>query len=249
MLACNIMFRTASFALAATLVLAAAVAQADIVYLKGAGKISGRIVNQTETSVEVDIGSGRVTVPMSRVERIEKKKSALDEFDERAAALGPRDGAGWLALAQWAVAEGLGVQARKAYQTLLALDPSNPDANRALGFVELNGRWVTEDEAYRARGYVRFEGEWVTPAEQQAILQERAAQDAQERARLQSEARARDADARAAEAEARAAEAAAQAQVGIPLWYAWGPGPVVWPQPPVIVPPPHPAPRPRSVPR
>jgi len=239
--------------LASGLLLAPVAASADVVYLKGAGKISGRILNQTETSVEIDIGSGRVTVPMSRVDRIEKKRSALDEYDDRTAALGPRDRAGWLALAQWASGEGLGVQAKRAYEKVLAIAPNDPEANRALGRVELDGRWVTEDEAYRARGYVRFEGEWITPAEHEAILRERAAEDAKRLAEAESEARARDAEARALEAEARAEEAearAAEQSAGIPVWYGWGPGPIVWPPPPVIIPPvPRPTPPPRPVPR
>jgi hypothetical protein len=248
------MHKVVSIAAVTVLVLGPALAVADDVYLKGAGTISGRIVLQTETSVEVDIGAGRVTVPMSRVVRIEKRRSALDEYDDRAAALGPRDRAGWLALAQWASSQGLGGQARKAYERVLAIAPSDPDANRALGYVELDGRWVTEDEAYRARGYVKFEGEWITPAEHEAILRERAAEAAEERARSESEARVRDAEARALEAEARAAEAEARAAVqqpiGIPLWSGWGPGPIVWPPLPVIVPPVyHPTPVPRQVPR
>ena len=202
-----------AFVCGVALVLTSSAAFADIVYLKGAGKISGRIVNQTETSVEVDVGAGRVTVSMTSVDHIEKGRSALDEYDERAAKLGPRDREGWIALAQWASSQGLGVQARRAYENVLRVEPNDPVANRALGRVQLDGRWVSEDEAYQARGYVRFEGQWITPAEQQAILQQRTAQAANDRAQLDAEARARDAEARAQEAEARAKEAEARAAI------------------------------------
>ena len=43
-------------------------------------------------------------------------------------------------------------------------------ANKALGMVQLNGRWVTQEESYQAQGYVQFEGKWMTPAEQQSIV-------------------------------------------------------------------------------
>ena len=120
---------------------------------------------------------------------------------------------------------------------MLAVAPNDPEANSALGRVSVDGRWVTEEESYRARGYVELDGDWMTPAERDAILRERAATEAADRRQVESEARVRDAEARAREAEARAAEAEAAAaepaQEGIPLWWGWGPGPVIWPTQPV----------------
>ena len=65
------------------LLLVPTIALADEVFLAGAGSISGRIVEQTETMVKVDIGGGIMGVPMSRVERIMKGRTPLDEYDER----------------------------------------------------------------------------------------------------------------------------------------------------------------------
>ena len=59
-------------------------------------------------------------------------------------------------------------------------NPSNPEANEALGRVQLDGAWVAEEEAYRARGYVPYDGRWVTPAEHEALLREREAGEAGE---------------------------------------------------------------------
>ena len=117
--------------------------------------------------------------------------------------------------------------------------------------MKMDGRWVSEDESYRARGYVQYEGEWITPAEHEAILRERAAEDARDRERREAESRVREAEARAEEAEARAREAEAQqASEGIPLWYGWGAGPAYWPAGPVVRPPVAPSrPVARPVPR
>lgn len=217
------------------LVVALAVAKggvADVIYLKGAGKLEGRIIEQNDESVVVDIGAGTMTVPRDRVERIEEGQSALDDYREREAALDPGDSEGWLELANWASNHALGTQARQAYQQVLKTDPENPAANQALGRVQLDGRWVSAEESYRARGYVQFEGQWMTPAEQQSILDERAAWTEAQRARYEADARAREAEARARQAEAEA-EAAAEPVYGIPLWWgAWGPGPGYWPQNP-----------------
>ena len=180
-------------------------AVADVVYLRHGGKLEGRIVQRSETSVEIDIGAGTMTFPMSSVDRIEEGRSPLDEYDERAAALDANDGSGWLALARWAARAGLGTQSTRAYRHALDLDPNDPEANRALGRETVDGRWMTQEEAYRARGYVSFEGQWMTPGEQESILRSR-------------EAEARD----------------QQSSYGFPLyWGGWGAGPGAWPRNPL----------------
>jgi hypothetical protein len=220
--------------------------RADEVYLKGGGKVSGRVVERTATSVAVDVGAGTVTVPADRVERIEERRSPLDDYHDRAGRLAAADTAGWLALGRWASDQGLSTQAREAYSRVLATAPDDPEANRALGRVSVDGRWMTEEESYRARGYVELDGEWMTPVEREAILRSRAAEAEADRQKVESEARVKEAEARAREAEARAAEAEAeQAPEGIPLWWGWGPGPVLWPTQPVSGPS-RPVARPRN---
>ncbi len=226
-----------------------ALLRADEVLLKGGGKVSGRIVKRTATSVEIDVGAGSVTVPMARVERIQEGRSALQDYYDRAGALASEDLAGWKELARWASAQGLATQARQAYERVIRINPSDADANLARGNVEMDGRWVTEAESYRARGYVQFEGRWVTPAEQESILRQRAADTEAARSQRALDAQVREAEARAREAEARARAAetgagqAGSTDEGIPLWWGggWGPGVGIWP--PVVQPtPPTPPP-------
>lgn len=242
--------RTARLLLA--IVSAAGAAAGDEVYLKGGGRLSGKIVSRTDATIEVDVGAGTIGVPAASVLRIEEGRSPLHEFDERASRIAAGDVDGWLALGEWATAKGLSSQAREAYHRALAASPGDPRANAALGNVELDGRWVSQDEAMKAKGYVRYQGEWISQAEQDAILREQAAEDARERQRQQDETRLREAEARAAEAEARAREAEAQAAEqeleGLPVWYGWGAGPGYWPSGPVVRPPATPG-RPRPVPR
>jgi hypothetical protein len=233
-------------------------AAADEVYLKGGGRLSGKIVSQTATTIEVDVGAGKIGVPASSVLRVEKGRSPLHEYEDRAGALAAGDVEGWLALGDWAKAQGLSTQAREAHNRALAASPSDPRANAAVGKVQLDGRWVSEDEAMKARGYVQYQGEWISPAEREAILREEAAEAERDRERQKTETRLREAEARAAEAEARAREAEAAAAAsqeeleGLPLWYGWGAGPVHWPSGPVItqpIAPSRPITRPRPVPR
>jgi hypothetical protein len=163
---------------------------ADDVYLKGGGEITGQIVEQSDKAVTIDIGGGSLTVQMSQVVRIEKGVSPLQEYRARAAKVSAGDAEGWRALARWARDQALATEARKAWMKVVGLLPDDAEANRALGHVQLNGQWVTEEESYRARGFVQFEGQWVSPDERQAILDERHARSQQEQAALQAQIQA-----------------------------------------------------------
>ena len=220
--------------------------QADILHFKSGGRIEGRIIEQTDESVEIQVGAGTMSFPMSSIARIEEARSVLDDYDEQLAKIAPEDRDGWLALGDWASARGLHNQARFAYQRVLQLDPDNALANRALGRVNVDGNWLAEDEAYLARGYVRFEGEWMLPEQRLAIEQQRQNEAAVEQLRNETraaEARAREAEARAqqAEAEARAVEEAREDEF---IYQPYGPH---RPSRPIHPRPPEPEPEPEPV--
>jgi hypothetical protein len=204
---------------------------ADVVHLKGGAKFTGRILDQNEEQVTIHVGYGSITVSMERVERIELGRSPFDEYEERAGKLDPMDVNGWRDLARWAAVQGLSVQSQAAYQKVLALAPDDPQAREALGYVRVDGRWVTEEESYRARGYVKYEGEWMSPAEVQAA-QNAAARD---QARDEAAKRASDAEYEASMERLRQKEAASAAQSKEFMeWkadpvYGWGYGVTAWP--------------------
>jgi len=228
-------FNSPFVALAVLLLAAPTTALADVVFLKSGGKMEGRIVERSDSSVEIDIGAGSLRFPMSSVDRIEEGRSTLDDYDERAEKVAADDRDGWMELARWASGVGLGAQSRRAYERVLALDPGDSEANRALGRVQVDGQWMSEDDAYRARGYVWFEGRWVTPSEQESILRTRETEQAAAQARAQTaEAQARAAEAQAREAEARADAQAQRSRQQSPFyWGTWGPGPSTWPSNPL----------------
>ena len=212
----------------ATLTAAAAVvalsvsAHAEQVVLKSGGRINGILLERTSTHVVMQVGPGRLSIPLTSVERVIDGRSPLALFAERAARLSGIDREGWLDLGLWAREAGLDTQARECFARVLALDPQNPTARAAVGDVLLNGRWVDADEAYRARGYVRFEGSWMLPEERDELMRDRALRREEQRARAEAEVRVQEAEARAREAEAaaRAAEAAASGYgYGMPIGY------------------------------
>ncbi len=214
---------------------------ADEVFLKGGGKFTGRITQQDEERITVDIGDGSIGFSMERVERIVKGRSDLDEYDARAGKLQPGDVDGWRSLAQWASSRGLSRQSRLAWEKVVAVAPDDQEARRALGFVQVDGRWLTEEESFRAQGYVQYEGEWMTPAEvqvaQSAAASELAREDAERRA-MDAEAAAADARQRAEEAERRAQQSQQDQLNNNPVyWGGFGYGVTTWPSTPVTRPP------------
>ena len=211
---------------------------ADVVYVKGGGSFSGRILEQTAEKVVIDFGDGTIGLQMDQVEKIERGTSPLDEFDARAKKLGPQDVDGWRSLGLWAATKGLPAQSRAAYKRVLALAPDDREAREALGFVQVGGRWLSEEESYRARGFGKVDGEWMTPAEAQLAQSDAA----REQARADADKRAADAQFLASmsqlqkqEDEKRARDEADRMRnnpVSNPVYVTgWGYGVTTWPNP------------------
>mgnify|MGYP003694313807 CR=1 FL=1 len=218
-------------------------ASADVVYLKSGGAFSGRIVSRSATTIDMDIGAGPGGDSHGERRARRGEPFPLQEFEDRAARIPADNGRGLARPGR------LGGRARAGHPGPRGLQPRaerisrHTRANEAVGNVYRRRALGGRDEAYRARGYIKFEGQWMMPAEQEAILRERVAENAMEHQRREGEERAREGrEARADEAEARArqaeadAEATAKAQDGIPVWYGWGAGPSVWPTGPIVVP-------------
>ena len=187
-------------------------ARGDEVYTRSGGRLTGEIVERRAHSLVLDIGIGRVELPLSYVDRVVTGEAPITVYRQRARAMASDDVEGWLSLGHWAAENELQTQAAEAFQRVLSLDPGNAAAQQALGRVNVGGAWMTPEESYEARGLVRFNGAWVSPQERDDSLAER--DEAQRRAREEADEQARvretEARLRAAEAEARIAEATAR---------------------------------------
>ncbi len=221
-------------------VIAAVPVLADDIYLRGGGQITGQIVEQTEDSVTVDIGGGTISAKMSSVVKIDKNNSPLQEYRERAAKIPAGDAEGWRELARWAAGYSLSSQAREAYRKVVAILPDDEEANKALGMVQVNGTWITEEENFRSQGYVQFEGKWMTPAEQQSIIAERQTQQAQAEADRQANAAKveqieaqEQADKKRQEEERNQLDANNNSYYNPNTVWGWGTGPGYWHNPTV----------------
>ena len=188
--------------------------RADEVYTRSGGHLTGEIVERGPQSLVVDIGIGRVELPLSYVDRVVPGEAPITVYRQRARALRADDLEGWLALGRWAGENDLGTQSAEAFEVVVSRDPDNAAAQKALGRVNVGGTWMTREESYEARGLVRWDGRWMTPDERDVALAERDAALKRARDEADEQARVRETEARlrAAEAQARIAEAQAREQ-------------------------------------
>ncbi len=68
--------------------------------------------------------------------------------------------AGQWALAEWCRAHGLDQLRRQHLRRILDLEPDHAGARQALGYTQVRGQWVTQDEFMRQQGYVLYRGKW-----------------------------------------------------------------------------------------
>lgn len=196
---------------------------ADEVHLRGGGRLTGQILAQTESDVTIDIGAGSMTVPMSTVVGIDRSTSPLQEYRERVASMSAGDIEEWRKLARWATGQGLSAQARDAYQVVHNAHPDDAEANRALGLVFHDNRWMTEEQTYEARGYVRYGGDWMLPAERDSILRDEEARAEANRLKVAAQVRESEATRKEEDAEEQRREDEERARnrlptLGDPLW-------------------------------
>ncbi|MCU0728074.1 MAG: hypothetical protein MUE73_20185 [Planctomycetes bacterium] len=138
-------------ALAALLILAAAAA-ADTLYLKNGGTFEGKLVEKTATHYVFRIpGVGVQRIPLNDVLRVEEKDTAADEYERRRAALGAGDAEARYGLGLWCETQGLRREAREMFAEVLELAPDHAEARAKLGYAKYDGRWVEKREAERLR--------------------------------------------------------------------------------------------------
>ena len=151
---------------------------ADILHMRDGRRIEGQIVEETALKVRIKTGFGVLEFKPAEIESIERKKSKLQEFEERWEAATNADN--FFALGEWAQAKRMRKQAKRAMRRAVALDPQHKGANIALGLVEYRGEWMRpevrdermardHEKQMRERGLVLYKQRWVTLAEAQQL--------------------------------------------------------------------------------
>ena len=155
-------------------------ALADILHMKDGRTVEGQVIEETSSVVKIKTRVGTLTFKPAEIERIERKKSAVEEFDERyAAAEGADD---FHALGLWAEKQRMRKHSKRAMRKAVEVDPMHEAANTWLGNVLYDGRWMKPEEAerlaaeateaaQRAKGLVPYGGRWVSPEDKARLEQ------------------------------------------------------------------------------
>ncbi len=156
-------------------VLLSCLARADVIHYKDGRTLEGTISARTATDITVTTEFGKVVVPLSKVARIEEKRTAAQEFAARRADVPAGDAAALFELALWARDNGLVADSRALLREVIALVPDHSLANESLGRVKVGDRWLdpAEVEEYvkqheaeqRAAGLLWEDGGWQPEAQ------------------------------------------------------------------------------------
>ncbi|PCJ15377.1 MAG: hypothetical protein COB10_01085 [Planctomycetota bacterium] len=115
---------------------------ADIFHLSGGETIEGTIVRETGDLISIRSNDGKITtIDRSRIERIEKKSTFLDEYLKRSASIKVDDLEGNFDLAKWCHEVKLASLSQKHLKLVLAIDPDHDVARTILGYVWIGGDW------------------------------------------------------------------------------------------------------------
>jgi hypothetical protein len=150
--------------------------------------------------------AGEVTVPRSMVERIEKSKSVVEEYEEKEDGIDQADAGAWVKLGLWCRAKNLPVREREAFEKAIEIDPDHEIARKHLGYEKVDGVWLQGDDIFRAKGLVRYGDRWVTPAQRDELT----ARDREEARRVKREDELHESEKQKLEAEAKLIEAEAK---------------------------------------
>ncbi|MDP6386635.1 MAG: hypothetical protein QGI93_10625 [Planctomycetota bacterium] len=174
------MLRTllSSVLLLAALALTVGTASADLILLKDGRRFEGTILKETATEVLFETRFGELKFPRSEISRLERGLTPSQEFNQRWKDC--KSANDYFVLGQWAAKKQLRADMRRAMKKVVSFEPDHAGANKALGLVPYNGRWVKPEERerlkakdhsedMRQRGLVQHEGEWVTLAEKKHL--------------------------------------------------------------------------------
>jgi hypothetical protein len=140
--------------------------RAEVFVLVNGGRISGELLNRQQSPRKQYIvkvpGEGQITLAASQVEQVLKRKPEEEEY-ERIRPAYPDTIEGQWALAEWCRQKRLPLERETHLKRMIELDPNQIDARRALGYIQSDGQWTTQEELQIERGYKLYKGHWMLP--------------------------------------------------------------------------------------
>ena len=129
------------------IVLLAAAAGADVVYLADGRRVEGRVIEESADSVHVKIPNGIVTVVSRKeIKGIERGPSAAEVYQSMAAQAAPDDADARFQLGLWCRDHNLLAEADSEFNTAIEIDPEHEAAHEALGHLMTDDGWGERDK-------------------------------------------------------------------------------------------------------
>jgi len=148
------------------------VCRAEVFVLANGGRISGELVNRGESPRKQYMikvaGEGQITLAASQVEQVLNRRPEEEEYEKIRPAYTDTVEGQW-ALAEWCRRQKLPVERETHLKRVIELDPNHVEARRALGYIQSDGQWTTQDELMIDRGYKRYKGRWMLPQQIELI--------------------------------------------------------------------------------
>lgn len=140
-----------------------AAARGDEFELVGGGRLQGHWLNRDDSSHAVyemrTMHGVRIVLDKTWILQAAPGVSAEQQYQEAVARYGD-DAAGQWALADWCRDQGLDQLRRQHLRKILELEPDHAGARQALGYSQVRGQWVTQEEFMREQGYLLYRGKW-----------------------------------------------------------------------------------------
>ncbi|MCO6454940.1 MAG: HEAT repeat domain-containing protein [Pirellulaceae bacterium] len=155
--------------------------RADQLVLQNGGQLPGELRGASPSrpdAVQIQTAHGiRLTLARNQLRQVVRQSAAELEYERRAPRVADTVDRHWR-LCEWCLEQGLSAEREAHLRRILQLDPDHVAARHALGYSELNGQWVTQQEQMRSRGYQRHRGRWRLPQEIELEREQASAQQA-----------------------------------------------------------------------
>ncbi len=166
--------RATLFRLAAMVLIAIGVgggissAGAENFLLVNDGQVSGELLNREETPRQKYVirtaDGATITLDKAQVKQVVTQSAAVAEYEKIAPAFPDTAEDQWR-LAEWCKEKSLARGKQIALERVIELNPDHKQARIALGYSQIDGRWVQPDEERKKRGYVNYHGQWLLAQE------------------------------------------------------------------------------------
>ncbi|HLG42526.1 MAG TPA: hypothetical protein VI643_04105 [Planctomycetota bacterium] len=121
---------------------------ADVVVTTKGKRFEGRITQETETGLTIQVYTGEsVTISKPDIKSVKKGPSRFDEYDEKTVKEKPQTADDHVKLGKWCKSKGLEGLAKLHFERALGLDAENEEAKRGLGMRKVGEKWLSAEEA------------------------------------------------------------------------------------------------------